>query len=380
MRSATPAGRDPRGLALLLRSSCIAPLAIALATSAGCGEEGRGGPVPSRQALIVAVDDTVVPAMEAFSEEAEALAAAVGPFCEDPAAASLDALRDGWLTTSLAWNRAALYYLGPLDDDPITPAMYFVESMRQRGIDYTDTVRDAMTAAVQGDETLDASFFEALNFNRVGLLALEVLLFEDSPRAPGTTELAAVAAGYAESLRKCAYLDGVAGLLRERARDVERGWTESFGDTSEPFRDLLVRGALEDGALPEQAVLVAMIRHVEYVRARKLEALLDARLATEARPDSTPFWANVEAGLAQLEAFLGASGPAAPSFFEVMADRGYPGVAAALQEDIERARSAVRAGDRDAAAAAFATLEDRMRQELPRAVGVNIGLNFSDGD
>lgn len=356
----------------------LSALLILSSFDAGCGDAGTPV-VPLEPALEAAVDLIIVPSMERFATEASALESRSNEFCASPSVAALTAARDQWLVLAPAWNEAMVYFLGPLDDDPITPSIALVESMRPRGTEYTDAVRMQLDAALQSTEVFDDTFFDSLNFNRVGLLAMEVLLFEDTSRTD-STEAADVVAGYEEEPRKCEYLEGMASLLARRAEVVRAGWTEDFDGSGISFRDRMLAGTvLDDGFLPVPALVRASARHVEYLRDRKLDGILDAQLAGAARPDPTPFYENLDAGLDSLEAMLDPPG-SDDGFFQVMTERGFQELVDTVRQNLESARAAVDAEDREAATVAFIVLEDSIRREVVIGLGIDLGIGFLDGD
>ncbi|MBL8956853.1 MAG: hypothetical protein JNK82_39130 [Myxococcaceae bacterium] len=121
---------------------------------------------PWERPLKNTVTQRIVPALVTFETDAVALETKSDAFCVAPTSAvGLTELRAQWRTVSLSWNRVAIYRFGPLFDDLIFPAVIFIESMRQRGTDYTDTVREAVVAALTGSMPLDAAYFDGLTFN-----------------------------------------------------------------------------------------------------------------------------------------------------------------------------------------------------------------------
>ncbi len=164
----------------MLRLTAMSLASLSLVTCGNCES-----PPPENifaRPLKNTVTQSIVPGFARFEDEAKALEASIASLCAAPDEAGLAALQARWRSLALAWNGVVFYRFGPLDDDLIFPAVIFIESMRQRGIDYTETVRESATAAVAGTTPLDDAFFDALTFNKVGLLALEVLVFEESRR------------------------------------------------------------------------------------------------------------------------------------------------------------------------------------------------------
>jgi predicted lipoprotein len=318
------------------------------------------------------LDNTIVPGFIALDDAAQVLRETSASFCEAPDFARLATLQGSWRDLARSWSAVAAYDLGPLDDDPITPRILFIESMRQNGTDYTDTVRESYALALSADATLDAAYFDALTFNQVGLLALEVLLFEDS--RPGRSQQAVdVVADFVAEPRKCAYLEGIGDLLVEDVAAVSAGWTESF-EGGAAFRDVMLESKLPDGREPIVGLLVAMQQHLDYVKVRKLAGTPDGQL-------SGTFYTNVDATLAALEQLLEQSAPEeAVGIFDFMLARGLDADVELVRGNLADAKAAGLAEDRMALETAFGLLDGNLKREIPDGLGVDLGLNFTDGD
>lgn len=321
-----------------------------------------------QDALENTVDEVIVPTVGDFAQASAAMVDQARVFCSAPSESGLEDLQNEWRFLATEWNRTALYALGPLNQDLILPRVIFIESMRQRGTDYTETVREAIDLALSRTEPLDAAYFDNLRFTEVGLLALEVLIFETSGTA--STVRSDVAAEFQTSGRKCAYLEGMAEHLERTADAVVRGWTESYLDSGTPFRDRLVRAELEDGSEPVPALLIAAFEHLDYVKRRKLEGILDAQLADH-------FYENLVATLDELVRFLDGG---RYSFFDHMEARGFAAEVAQARDAIANARAIAAAEDRQALIPAWGEAEGFLKREVPNGLNVDLGLNFADGD
>ncbi|MEM7675207.1 MAG: imelysin family protein [Myxococcota bacterium] len=352
-------------------------VAVAAFIVAACGSTGEEAGRLSI-ALQSAVDGRIIPAISSFTAEAEAFVDEADMLCSSATPSNLAALQDRWLSMTRQWNRAALYVFGPLDDDPIIPSFIFIESMRQRGIDYTNTVRTTRDAALQGTNVLNDDFFSSLSFNRIGLLALEILAFETSTSTPSSA-MDDIVDEYSQQPRKCEYLLGIAQRLADRAQRVRQQWVTDFARTGIDYRTLFFDGNLPSGIEPQAALLVAVIEQLEFIRRRKLEGILDARVATTARPGMRPFFANLSAGLDEVEQLLNAK-DAGLSIFDVMLERSDESSVRSVEEQLQTARAVVESDRLDGIAAAFFALETSFRQQIPVVLGVDLGLNFSDGD
>ncbi len=351
---------------------------LAAALPLGCGD---GGSDPTDDVVTLptgseilrdTVETTIVPDVQAFSAEVADMQADIDGFCAAPSEATLGTAQDRWRSMVEAWSRVVPYNFGPLDNDIIFPNMIFIESMRQRGSDFTQTVRDGLQRGLEGTDTLDLAYFERQTFDEVGILALEVLLFEDS-REGNSTAPADVVADYTATPRKCAYLQGMTARLAVNATDVEQGWTTAFGDGGEPFRETMTGDMLEDGSEPVAALLIALQQHLDYVKVRKLEGILDAQL-------SGNFYVNVLSTLDAMETLL--SQPSDDSFglFERMEATDNGAEVALVRSNFEAARAAAQGEDRDALTTAVGLIDGNLKREIPDALGVELGLTFTDGD
>lgn len=342
------------------------------ASSGGEGMSGGDDRPTGPEIMANIVGNTIVPDFVAFTSATEAMQTQVDAFCAAPTPDALEAAQSSWRSLSESWNAVAMYNLGPLDDDFIVPKIILVESMRQRGDDYTQTVRDAAVTAIEGEEPIDTGYVEALTFNKIGLLALEVLVFEDS-REGNSLDPADVLADFEERPRKCEYLRGINERLVATATEVERGWTESFQE-GDAFEDTMLGTSLPDGAEPVAGLLLAIQEHLAYIKDRKLDGILDAQLSGHFHP-------NITALLEALDRMLEQPDPEdAAGILDFMDAYGFVVEAETVRSNLEAAKTAAASEDREGLSAAIGLLEGNVKREIPDALGVVLGLNFTDGD
>lgn len=352
----------------------VGALIGAAALVGGCDSDDDGDQTPVvapdlSAARSSAIDEDILPAVRLFVDQVQALQGAVQSLCAQPTVAGLESTREAWRLATRDWNGVLPYNLGPLDDDLIYPAVMFVESKRPRGADYTQTVRETLSAAVSSSVALDASYFDALTFNRVGLLALEVGLFETA--ATGTTAVGAVLTELQAQPRKCAFLVGVGARLKTRAESILAGWTVSFEDGL-PFSEQLRSGSLSTGSGSVAALTVAWVEYLDYVKRRKLETTLDGQISGYAYPP-------MKAGIEALSAFLGESGDAT-SFLSVLVAEGYEAEVTAVRTTLADTLAHLDAKERDLLIADYAALENFLRGTFTAGLQLNLGVTFSDGD
>lgn len=350
-------------------------LAVSFSGACDDGGGGAGGPATlpiGAEIMRDTVETTIVPDVAAFEAQAQDMLTDADAFCTAPGPEPLQDLQTRWRSLSEAWSAVAAYNLGPLDDDVITPRIIFIESMRQRGTDYTQTVRDGVRRGVEGSDLLDLAYFDRQTFDEVGILALEILVFEDS-RDGNSTDPGDVLADFEASPRKCDYLHGVAELLARESSEVHVGWTESFGESGEPFRETMTGPALADGTEPVAALLIVLQEHLDYIKVRKLDGILDAQLAGQ-------FYPNVLVMLEAMEELLAQPDEDSFGLLERMEATENTAEVEAVRANFEAAKSAALMEDREGLTAAIGLLDGNLKREIPDALGVELGLTFTDGD
>lgn len=341
-------------------------LTVALVLSSlACGDGGTSGSQPTSDASGI-LSEVILPAVDGFQQASADLGDAAASVCAMPS--GLAAARQQWVDTAGAWRRLAVFDFGPLDDDLVLPTDLFVESMRQRGIDYTETVRERIESALSSTVALDEAYFDRLRFTEVGLLAIEVLLFESTePSHP--TDLTAVAADFEARARKCAYLDGMARHLAQTAAVIREGWRGGVGVDGRPFAEQFDAARLPTGERPIVRVILALASELEYIERRKLDGQLDAELSGE-------FYPLLAQSIASTRAVLDAGEPSLRGSLEERS----PDVAERLRSALTAAETAASNEARDAASTAFSSLVDLLRGAVPRALDIRLSLEFSDGD
>lgn len=355
----------------MLRLAAVAGLALTLVVLANCQTTPKENLYA--RPLKNTVTNSIVPGFVRFEAQALGLETDAAAFCAAPDEAKLATLQTRWKTLARSWNGVAFYKFGPLDDDLIFPAIIFIESMRQNGTDYTQTAREAVTAALSGSAPLNDAYFDALTFNKVGLLALEVLVFEES--SSSHSQLAAdVVAEYVAQPRKCEYLRGVAKLLATRATTVRAAWNTAYADTGKPYAELFQGETLPDGNEPAGSLINGAVQHLEYLKKRKLDGTLDARL-------SGTFYENTLEMLTQLQQAMSQDGlPDDFGLFDLMAARNQQAALDTVTRHFATAKADAEATSQAQLSTSVGVLEQDFRTTVPDAVDINLGLNFTDGD
>lgn len=315
---------------------------------AGCGdgttsEETRRTWTPYLQTIFT---ENIPRAASDFRSSMDGLEQAVDNLCAAPSDALLEQAQQAYRQAHVAWGGLVPHYWGPLNDDPIIPRMYFIESMRQRGIVYIERVRTALDQVPSPPTEASVS---ALPFTNVGLLSVEVMLFEDSAEA---TDSASIVAGLLAEPDRCTFTQLVTEQVQSRAIEIDDAWSSDAGSIdSESFAR---RTVIE--------LMITWYEHFEYTKQRKLDATLDATL-------SGTFYDHQIRTFDRMEAIV----------FAGETPLVNPGSTEAEQR-FAAARDAATNQDRAALTTAVQGLIRLFRDDIPADARLNLGVNFVDGD
>jgi predicted lipoprotein len=259
-----------------------------------------------------------------------------------------------------AWYRAMLYDFGPLRDNLFFPRIHFVDSMRQRGKNYHDTIAETFDQALQGDRPLNKAYFDGLKFTQVGLPAIEVLLHD--PVYSQTLH---------QTTRACDLLIGLSGQQQTLADTVLAMWQKGTPDTP-AYLTKLTQNQLADGETATGKLLFSLQDYLRYLNQRQLNGHLDAQLSNLTR-------ANLIAGLNEVEKLLTAS-HAKASFIAYLQKAGHDDLAQRLLTTLQQARTTTQTLNVAKMRPHYYQLLQLLERPLPEALDVNLGMNFTDGD
>lgn len=353
----------------------IFALVCTVSLMSGCGGERKNDPVilmddSLATAVRQAVDYSIIPAMASFAAASQNLDTSVTALCAAPASATLEEAQHDWLTLAQTWYRATPYLFGPLNDNVVLPDYIFVDSLRQRGNDYTATVGNQIATIINGDMNLDAEYFAALNFQKLGLLALEIGLFQTLNESTASSD---IVTELLDKPRKCEAIAGFSNNLKGFADTFSNEWKSNYQGTGQSYRDLFLAGETEDGSEPLTLLLTRLQEHFEYLKQRTV--------ADQAAQISEQSWLLMNATVTEAEAFIeGVSDTTTVSFARLMTSAGATTALASVRDNIARAKEAVADQSPTDFYAACALLDGNLKREIPDALAVQLGINFTDGD
>lgn len=341
---------------------------IGVVSLSACDSNARL-PVSTSEAELLSntVNNVVVPALEQFSDSASELHKGAVKFCNAPNAAQLAFLQAQWRQLSQSWYALALYNVGPLDELGVSGRTYFrIDSLRVRGTDYADIVASAIQTSIAASDVLNEEYFASLVFSHVGLLPLEYLLFEEYLNTGGSDN-AAILAEFSNA-RKCAWLSGLSQQLAELSMDVFSQWSDSF-QGGKAYKDTLLSSAAAGDSL--LIIINAVQSYFDYLKLRDVISV-SGKISANG-------WTNASASIDAVELLLEGGGQT-PSIFTQMQAAGSVNGLAQVKDSIASARTAIADRNRDTLNIAFGLIDGHFKREIPDALTLVQGINFSDGD
>ena len=325
------------------------------------------------------IDNTIIPAANTFHQQVATLVTTSQSFCTagNTTEDNLIQLQSQWVTTNLAWFELLPYRFGPMINSEVLPTYIFIDNHRQRGNDAHNTIRNNIdTLIASADDDAYALKLSQLGANSVGLLALEVSIFEDA--ANQSTVSADIVLEFQNNPRKCQLLEDFGTKLLARAEDVQQGWTNNYRDTGKSYRDLVVNNQLEavlDDEAGESAIEKIIISMQEFY-----DYLAKRNVTTNVAQLSSSIWLALDSSLKTTEELLAGTDATTISLNAIMANNRFEQTVLDVEANIQTLRTALEEENTIDTKAAAAILDGNFKREISDALNINLGLNFSDGD
>ncbi len=324
------------------------------------------------------VDQTIVPAIDNLHVQVQALNQQVTTFCTNKTLNNLTLSQTQWIATHNSWYQVAPFLFGPLEvaNTLTVPAFWYLDSYRNNGRDYTGEVRSSLTGLLLSSTAVSLINFSDMNYNLVGLLALEVSLFERSTdQSQAATD---ILNEFSNTPRKCDILMAYNQELLRQSTLIQQNWNSDYQQTGKSYRDLLLNNELEDTLDNESGdpaiskITVAVQEFYDYMNKRNVStqvALLSAStkqaMLAAANITETLFNESIEQNM---------------SIYALMSKNGHEQDAQTLANNIQTFITAINSGTDEEIKSAAAAIDGNLKRELPDALDVSLGLNFTDGD
>lgn len=361
-----------------LRSSALVTTTLFLAACGGSNSSLSTGNTELNTAATEVIDNTIIPAATRFQQHTQNLVTQSQSFCTNgnTTVDNLAVLQQQWIDTNLAWYELLPYRFGPLVNSELLPTYTFIDSYRLRGTDYIASVRTKIDSLLAGSDPLNESTFSSLSFQFVGLLALEVSLFEDA--ANHSSAPADIVNEYVTNPRKCEVLTGYATELTNRADTIQQGWTTNYRDTHKSYRDLIVNNQLE--AVLEDETGDSAIKKITVSVQEYYDYLANRDITLDAAQLSSSIWLALDSALKNTEELLAGTRSTELSLNLIMANNRFEQTVADVQANIQTMRTALTEKNTVDMESAARVLDGNFKRDIPEALNINLGLNFSDGD
>lgn len=320
------------------------------------------------------VDKTIIPAVQNFLQKTKDLENKITVLCSSKSADDLVSAQDQWEQTANAWYQVLPYNFGPMILDEAIPEYIYVDSHRLRGDDYTSDIRSDIDAMIASSAILNDAVFTNKNFNKLGLLALEIALFETA--ASQSTAKSDLDSELTNVSRKCAISKGYATQLRNRAQNIEQSWTKNYRNSGQSYRDLLVSGNLESlsnesGTSAAQKIVTSVQEYLNYISQRGV-------LVGVAKVSGN-VWPQLGTSINTINEMVEGSTTTSLSYARLM-ENGAANDLIALRANLKRAKQSIEEQNSTDFSAARGLLDGNMKRELTDGIGISLGISFSDGD
>lgn len=332
--------------------------AIALLIACGSSDnKKRIDLTEPKNALPLVVENRIIPSVKGFNQSVGALQQTANHFCaqlNDSNEQNITELQNSWKAMNLKWYPLLSYRFGPLNDDILEPAVIFIDNYREsKGRDYTDVTRNDIAKDLASSEVLNTAYFNKKLSNKVGILALEVLLFDGSKGA--------ILQSYKDNERKCQILEGQAELLKSYSQSIEDKWST--------YKDKFTGNTLSEG----DSLVVLFTNLQDY-----LNHLQTRNVATNTGKLSNHGWDNVSAAVDEMKALLSDH---SPSIFDFMlASTAKEQEIETIKSDIQAVKEAINDKDSTVLNTTLGRLDGHFKRTIPNSLGITLGLNFNDGD
>lgn len=339
----------------------------------GCGvtqTKLEVSPAGLQQVVANSADVVIVPTVESWQRASTVFYSQAVRFCEQPNLSQLKQLQTDWKNLSSNWSQTIMYDFGPLRDNLFSAKVNFVESMRQRGKNYDKTVASRLNQRIKDTKKLDDAYFIGLNFNLVGISALEQMVFSDFTSQK--TDTRSIVTNYREHRRSCGLLIGLSRLNNDIADYVLDGWQKKYRGSQQSYRDLFANNKLVNGEKSLTKLIFAVQDYFRYIKQRKLDGRLDAKL-------SGMTFANMTAGIEAVERLFSADGTTL-SLQAYLEQAGKKSVADSFLKTLNIAKKQAISKDRQAMSITYSKLIKMLEKDIPKGLGVDFGMNFTDGD
>lgn len=177
-------------------------------------------PAPEERLLESTANASLLPAYMGFADTATQLASATQRFCEAPSEETLDASRELWRNSAVAWSGLQVKHFGPVTVDNVSWKIQFWP-------DRKNLVARKMEAFLQNGEAITTQSIADASVVIQGLNALEYLLFDE--------KAGQLARYQQDDHRRCDALQAIAAHQQNVSRALYESWLPDHGNYLKTF-------------------------------------------------------------------------------------------------------------------------------------------------
>lgn len=239
-----------------------------------------------------------------------------------------------------------------------------------------ETVRSEIDSLLSSGDEINDSTFTNKTFNKVGLLALEVSIFETASEQSSNAN--DIITEYLGDDTKCEILTGYSAQLLRRSSIIDDRWTTDYQDTGSSYRDLLLSGQLEDisgedGSDATTKIILGVQNYFDYLANRNVTDSV-ATLA-----DSV--WNALDLSIDTTEELMIGTDDTDLSLFDIIKNTNSNDQDVnTITENLSYIRTTISDTDKTNLQAAAKALDSNFKVEVTAGLDINAGLSFADGD
>jgi predicted lipoprotein len=346
----------------------------------GCGASSSSSSATTNTELEVAasniIDNVIIPAANDFQTQAQKLDDDAHSFCSVLAnltETNLTGLQDTWLATASAWYTLLPYKFGPMESSVIAPNYLYIDSYRNDHTDRSANVTSNINAIVADTDTIKDDYFVNATPSSIGLLPIEIIFntYTDINNYSTPND------------RLCSLLKAYTTQLSYRANVIADGWSVDYRNSGKKYRTLLLSKQLdiilndEDGSSAISKIVVGIQDYFDYLTRRNV--------TTDQAKISDTIWRHLLASINSVNTVLNEDNNSDVSILALMVNNGYEQEANTVKSNIALILSTININSTSSTDPtnmknAAALLDGNFKREIADGLGVNAGLNFSDGD
>lgn len=332
------------------------------------------------------ITNTVIPAINNFSQDITELNASIDSFCSNVNEANLTLLQTAWKESFISWYQLLPFQLGPLvltDDN--AAILNYIDFYRNSSVvlrtSNLNDINSGLNALMSGAAITETSLTNNLSKN-VGLLVLETAIYSTLSDSTTTSDIVTEFSGPS---KKCDIIQALGYALNERTSFIKSQWTMDYRGTGENYLNLFTNNELENfdygssfdndnkGTPASETLIVALQEFLDFVgNSDSLNELT--------RFSSDVLWDAYAASIGSIESILDQSANTELTLYAIMKSNGYEQDVETIQTSLTFIKQAIADKNTVDFIAAAKALDGNFKTSVIDGLNINKGLTFADGD